>query len=286
MYELFNNREVAVFIWVSIFLCWAFTKEGVRIAIKQLILAFCNRAILTIFTLMAGYVYLSVDFLSDSGLWGLDQLKNTIMWFIFVASVELFKTNKIYEEKDYFKESIKGHFKLLVVLEFIVAFHSFSLITELIVVPLTTLAAVLLAFSELKDEYKSVENIMSWVLSIFGIFIIGFGLYFIFSNFSQFAQSKTFMDFAIPVILSVLLLPFIYVISVYMRYERILIRVNIYTGNRFYRIYAKIKALMYFKRDHRNLNEWLSYSCMSDFESRKTINESIISFKVKKEEMV
>lgn len=286
MDQLFNNREIAVLIWVLIFFSWAFTKEEVRESIKQVLLAFCHRAILTIFALMTGYVYLIVDFLSNAGLWDFELLKNTIMWFIFVASVELFKTNTIHEERGYFKKSIKGHFKLLVVLEFIVAFQSFSLIAELIIVPLSTLAVLVLAFSELKEEYKPVENLMSWVLSIFGIFMVSFSLYFITSNFGEFSQSKTFMDFSIPIILSILLLPFIYVISVYMLYETILVRVNIYTEDRYHRLYAKLKGIMHFKRDHESLNDWLSFSCMSDFESRTTINESIIRFKTKETEMV
>ena len=286
MGELFNNREIAVSIWIFIFLCWAFTKQDVRESIKHVMLAFCHRAILTIFALMAGYIYLVVDFLSYSGLWNLDQLKNTIMWFFFVALVELFKANAIGEEESYFKKSIKGHFKLLVILEFIVAFQSFSLVAELVIVPLSTLAVLILAFSELKEEYKSVESLMSWVISIFGVCMIGFGLYFIASNFDNFAQSNTLMDFSTPIILSVLLLPFIFLVSVYMLYEGILVRVNIYTKDNFYRLYAKIKALICFKSDHKKLSNWLSFSCASDFKNRKTIDESIISFKAKKDEMI
>lgn len=283
---IFNNREIAVLVWVFVFLCWAFTKKEVRESLKQVLFAFCHRSILTIFALMAGYVYLTVDFLSSIGLWGLDQLKNTIMWFVFVASVELFKANAIHEEKGYVKKSIKGHFKLLVIFEFIVAFQSFSLVAELIIVPISTLVVALLAYAELKEEYKPVENLMTWVLSIFGICMVSFALYSISINFGEFAQSKTIMDFSIPIILSILLLPFIFFISIYMLYERILARVNIYTEDRLYRLYAKFKGLIHFKRDHKSLNDWLSFSCISDFESRKTIDKSISSFKNRADEMV
>lgn len=286
MDQLFSNREIAISFWAFIFMSWAFTKEGVRDSVKHLLLVFCHRSILTIFALMGGYVYLIVDSLHSAGLWRFEQLKNTILWFVFVASVELFKASTIHEEAGYFKKSIKGHFKLLVVLEFIVAFQGFSLIAELIIVPISSFAVLLLTFSELKEEYKPVENAMSWVLSIFGIFIIGFGLYFISSNFDEFAQVKTFMDFITPIILSTLLLPFIFVISIYMLYEGILIRVNIYTDNSIHRLYAKFKGLVHFKRDHKSLNDWLSFSCMSDFESRKAIDESIISFNIRENKMV
>jgi multisubunit Na+/H+ antiporter MnhB subunit len=286
MDQLFNNREIAVLVWAIIFLSWAFTKEEVRKSVRQVLLAFCHRAILTIFGLMTGYVYLMVDFLSDAGLWDLDQFKNTIKWFIFVASIELFKANTIHEEKGYFRKSIKGHFKLLALLEFVIAFQTFNLITEFIVVPLSTLAVLLLAFSESKEEYKSVENLMSWVLFIIGFFMIWFSLYFIFSNFGEFAETKTFMNFFTPIMLSVLLLPFIFVLSVYMLYERILVRVNIYTEDRFYRFYAKLKGLKHFKRNHKDLNDWLLFSCRSDFKTRKTIDDSIISFETNNNEMV
>lgn len=286
MEQLFSNREIAVSIWVIIFLSWAFTKKEVRDSAKHVIRAFCHRAILTIFALMTGYVYLIVDFLSSMGLWDLDQLKNTVLWFIFVASVELFKANIVHEEEDYFRKSIKGHFKLIVILEFIVAFQSFSLIAELIIVPISTLVVLLLVVSESKDEYKPVERFMSWLLSMFGVFMLSFGLYFIYSHFGEFTQFKTFMDFTTPIILSILLLPFIFLISVYMHYERILVRVNIYTEDGFLRFYAKIKGLVHFKRDHNRLNEWLSYSCTSDFENRKAINESIIRFSSQDVEML
>ncbi|MEX1201354.1 MAG: hypothetical protein WEB02_11245 [Methylophaga sp.] len=286
MEQLFSNREIAVSIWMLIFLSWAFTKKEVRDSAKHVVRAFCHRAILIIFALMTGYVYLIVDSLSSMGLWDLDQLKNTVLWFIFVASVELFKANTGHEEEDYFRKSIKGHFKLIVILEFIVAFQSFSLIAELIIVPISTLVVLLLVVSESKDEYKPVERFMSWLLSIFGVFMISFGLYFIYSHFGEFTQFKTFMDFTTPIILSILLLPFIFLISVYMHYERILVRVNIYTEDGFLRFYAKIKGLVHFKRDHKSLNEWLSYSCTSDFENRKAINESIIRFSSQDIEML
>lgn len=286
MDQLFNNRELAVVFWSFILLSWAFTKEGVRDSAKHVLSAFFHPIILTLFALMGGYVYLVVGALYSVGLWNYEQFKATILWFIFVASVELFKANTIYDEEGYFKKSILGHFKLLVVFEFIVAFQSYSLIAELIIVPVSSYAVLMLAYSELREEYKPVENILSWALFVFGAFMVSYGFYFIYSNFGEFAELKTLMDFTTPIILSVLLLPFIFVISVYMLYERILVRVNIYTDNKSHRMYAKFKALIHFKGDHNGLNKWLAFSCMSDFESRKKIDESIISFNIRKDEMV
>ncbi|WP_430009431.1 hypothetical protein [Methylophaga lonarensis] len=278
MDQLFSNREIAVSIWILIFFSWAFTKKEVRSSGKAVVFAFFNPKILSMLILMGAYTCFIVDFLSGVGIWDIDQLKNTILWFVFVASVELFKANKIHDEDGYFRGSVKGHFKLLAIFEFIVAFHCFSLNAELIIVPATSILVMLIAYSEIKEEYKPVERVMSFILSAFGVFLLIYGAYFISTNFGNFAKYQTMMDFVIPIILSILLLPFIYVISIFMLYEQILVRVNIYTDNRFYRVYAKVKALIHFNRDHKTLDSWLAYACASDFESRKSINESISSY--------
>lgn len=278
MDQLFSNREIAVSVWMLVFFSWVFTKKEVRSSGEAVVLAFCNPKILLIFILMGAYTYFLVDFLNGVGIWDIDQLKNTILWFVFVASIELFKANKIYNEDGYFRDSIKGHFKLLTIFEFVVAFHCFSLIAELIIVPVISILVMLLAYSEIKEEYKPVERVMNFILSAFGVFLLIYGMYFISTNFGDFAKYQTMMDFVIPIILSILLLPFIYVVSIFMLYEQILVRVNIYTDDRFYRLYAKVKALIHFNRDHKKLNSWLAYACASDFESRKSISESIFSY--------
>lgn len=278
MDQLFSNREIAVSIWILIFFSWAFTKKKVRSSGKAVVFAFCNPKILSIFILMGAYTYFFVDFLNGIGIWDIDQLKNTILWFVFVASVELFKANTVHEEDGYFRDAIKGHFKLLAIFEFIVAFHCFSLIAELIIVPVTSILVMVLAYSELKEEYKPAERVVNFILSAFGVFLLIYGAYFIGTNFGNFAKYQTMMDFVIPIILSIILLPFIYVISIFMLYERILVRVNIYTDNKFYRLYAKAKALIHFNRDHKALDSWLAYACTSDFASRKSINESISGY--------
>lgn len=276
MEGIFSNREISILFWVLILLFFSCTKRDIRGSLVNLISAFFNRHIVTLFLLMAGYVYLVVDTLFSLGLWEFGQLKNTIMWFVLVASVELLKANRI--KNEYFKNSIKGHFKLLVILEFIVAFQSFSLISELIIVPVLTLVALLLAVSETKDEYKPAKKVFSFLQSIFGLAMVSFGIYFIVKNFSGFSTLDTIFDFVTPLILSVFLLPFIYVVSVYMRYEVAVSRVNTYTEDKFLRPYAKIQGLFKFKADNKKLRRWLNFSCASDFKSRSSIKESIVRF--------
>ncbi len=98
MDQIFSDREIAVSIWVGFFLIWVLTKKEVRESSKKLILTFCHSKILISYGLMGLYVFCLVSVLSDVGVWGLSQLKNTLMWFLFVASIEIFKATSIVED--------------------------------------------------------------------------------------------------------------------------------------------------------------------------------------------
>lgn len=278
MNAIFNNREIAIGIWSCIFLAWGLRNVEVRESLKGVFSALLHKAIVLPFILMAIYVGFLVYFLFDVGLWNTSQLKNTILWFLFVAATSFFTINNINEDANYFKESLKSHIKIIVLLEFIVAFYNFSLLAELVIIPIATFLTALLVYAELKEEHQQVAKLLNNILAILGTLAIFYCFYQLTLNFGNFAKLETLMDFIIPVLLSVLLLPFIYFLSRYALYESILIRVNIYTDNKSYRRYAKFLSLVHFKWNHKALNKWLQYSCMSDFESKDSIRKSIENF--------
>ncbi|MDP5292613.1 hypothetical protein Q9290_09985 [Oceanimonas sp. CHS3-5] len=286
MDQIFNNREVAVSIWAGLLFIFGISKAGVRDAAKNVVIAFFHPKIVSTFLFMGIYTWGVVKLLQIIDLWNFVQLKNTIFWFIFVGVAEIFKATSAQGKEHYFKNSLKSHFKILVILEFVVAFQSFSLIAEIFIVPISAFLGALLAVSQSKEEFEPVEKIISWLLSIFGIIFILYGCYYMSTHLDKFLQIKTILDFLTPILLSIFLLPFVYVLSVYILYERILIRINIYTSNKKNRLFGKVMALIHFNRDHKSLEKWLAYSCMDDFRTKKSIEESIKSFNQLDEKMV
>lgn len=283
MNDIFNNRELAVAVWSSLLFAWAFTKLDVIKAFGSVLSSFFQFSIISSFIVAALYTLGAVMLLNEINLWNTGQLKNTIMWFIFIASVEIFKSNKFFEKKHYFRNLIKSHFTLLAIFEFIVAFHSFSFGLELIIVPASALLSMTLVVAETKVEHKRVHTIISWLLSILGIFMLIYGVYYILDNFSDFAKIQTLMNFLTPILLSLFFIPFIVVFSIYILYESILTRIHTYTDNKSIRRYAKIKAILRFKHDHESISEWLAYSCIPEFTSKETVDESINNFEKRKQ---
>lgn len=104
------------------------------------------------------YVELIILGLTLIGFWELSMQKDTILWVAFAGFPLLMKSNKINSEQNYlnyiFKDSVKG----IVIVEFIANFYSFSLITELILIPVMTLIVLTQAFGSDKPEHNQQSN--------------------------------------------------------------------------------------------------------------------------------
>ena len=135
MTQIFNNRELSIIIWLILFFLFAFTKNGVPKSFGKLISVFFGEHVFSVVLIMIIYVELIILALALIGFWDLSLLKDTILWTAFVGFLLLMKTDKINSEKNYLKTIILDSFKGVIIIEFIANFYSFSLITELILIP-------------------------------------------------------------------------------------------------------------------------------------------------------
>ena len=113
--DIFNNREIALAIWLLVAVVFAASPKSVRAAFQGLWQAFCRKKILMPLGMMAVYIALVVFGLHKIGLWDWGQLKNTILWSISVAAISLFRIPQIAEYKRYFRNEIKDNFKLIAI---------------------------------------------------------------------------------------------------------------------------------------------------------------------------
>lgn len=89
--EIFNNREIALAIWLFVGMIIASSRKSIRKAFHGVWKAFFRRPILISLGLMVSYIALVVFGLHETGLWNLGLLKNTVLWSISVAAVSLFR---------------------------------------------------------------------------------------------------------------------------------------------------------------------------------------------------
>lgn len=277
--RLFDNREIAIAIWAVLALVWALYAMRRSPTVVGLLKAFAQKQILTALTLMILYIVLMVIGLRAAGLWDIGQLKNTILWTLFVAPVSLFRVTSIADDPHYYRNAIKDNLSLVIVLEFVIAFYTFNLWIELLIVPVTALLAAMVAVAESRKEHAKVAGVLSGCLALFGLGVIIRAVYGLIADFRSFATIHTLSDFYLPPVLSLLFLPFIFVLALYASYESAFVRSRFSIKDAALESYAKRRALLGFHVRTGLLERWTRNLNFARPQSRREIDQSICDVK-------
>lgn len=201
--EIFNTREIATGIWSGIVIVVALASPSVRKSLFDVVKAFFTKGILIPLGLMLVYIVGVIYELHELGLWGIEQLKPTILWVLTAGFFTFFSLNKIADNQNYFSTALKDNFKIILILEFIVTFYTFSLWVELLIIPFTAILGMMLALAERKKEHAILKIWIERILAIFGFSIMSYAAYRLLGEFSDFAKMETLTDFLLPPVLSI-----------------------------------------------------------------------------------
>ena len=257
--EIFNNREIAIGIWLLGFVAFSASFRSIRQSLHDIWKAIVCRQILTLILLVLAYVAAAVLLLHEIGLWSTSQLKNTIFWTLSVAFVSMFRVPQIAEDESYFRNAIKDCFKIIAVLEFVIAFYTFSLFAELVIVPVVTFLVMLQAFSEAGQRDKRVSQMLSNILAAFGCALLLYAGYMLAVEPHAFFQADTFSDFVLPMALTILFLPFLFAFSLYVQYESLFTRIHFLYKTDSERRRAQRAALLGLHVRTQLLKRWYRY---------------------------
>ena len=278
MREIFSNREISIIIWLTLFFIIAFTKKGVPQSSGHLISAFFQQKIIDVILLMIIYIELLILGLVFLEFWSLYLLKDTIIWTSFVGFLLLIKTSKINSEKDYLNSILKDSLKGIVIFEFIANFYSFSLVAELILIPVMTFVAVSQFYTQDKAEYKPVEKLFSGITSLFGFVILIYTIYRISQEFGEFANLLTLKSLLLPIILTILFIPFLYFVALWSLYEDIILSLSRRLKKKKHERYLKKKMVRHFLFNRKKLEQFHKEMRFEPIMNKKDINRIFKTF--------
>ncbi len=240
---MFNNREIAIAFWAIIFFGWILSKKELKQSLFQSLFQsvkiFFSLKIILPFVLLFAYSFLTVFLLRELHIWSLSNLKETIYWFIFSGIIIAFRSVADETTKKPIRKIIKELVVFTVILEFIVNTYVFKLPVELFFVPTIAFLTAVYTYASIKTEYKVVEKIIGTLLAIIGIAMFVQALIQIYYDFDKFARLNTLIDFILPPILTISILPAIYLLVLYASYELLFIRVDIMLDPKEMQRYAK-----------------------------------------------
>ncbi|WP_319783872.1 hypothetical protein [Oceanisphaera sp. IT1-181] len=284
MLAVFNNRELASATLFCVFILFSMRSESVRSSLVNVLSAFFQKSIVIHLCLFAIYTIGLVLLLEWSGIWNQGQLKNTLMWLFFIGGSQLLNTTNIDNQKQYLRASLNSQLKLIVFVQFLVAFHSYNYFVELVLVSFLTLLACISVVSEREPSHAQVHKLVGITISITGFYLVADSIFYAVENNDKFYSLNTFRDFLVPMLLSVGLLPYTYCFYYFLSYEKAFSLVRIYTDSKQLQRYAKIHSFIKFRGNHVLINEWLRFSCIPEFKSKETISNSILAYQQERRE--
>jgi len=272
---IFNNREIAVGIWFFIAAIAGATQPSIRNAAIAVLKAFLVRAIVIWLVAIIIYVGFLIYLLHSFGLWSAQQLKDTILWVGSVIAISIFRISSISKDQHFFRKVVTDNIKLVAVLQFLVSFYSFNLCIELVIVPISTLVGAMLAVAGSSQKYKPAADFLNYAAILLGLFLVAFAIYNVVVGFKSFATIQTLADFSLPPLLSLLYVPFLYLMSRYLAYDTAFAQLNFAIADPGLRRYGVRKSIISFRGDVQLLKRWTRNLMLQRPETQEDIRKAI-----------
>lgn len=273
MAEFFNTREWAIGIWMAITTAVAFvfyTRNAISVVRAAL-----APPLLVSGAVFLGYLVFAVFVFMRVGLWDWPQLKTTLLWLVFTAPGMLVLMITSHKQPKFVSTWVRDSLGAAVFVELIVNTYTFALWVELILVPVFAFLALMLAFSAREERTRSVASLISFVFGVFGLYLIGRGVWMIVSNWTSFATLAALQDFYTAPLMSLSVIPFLYGFYLYARYETAFQGLQFAIPNKALRDYARAMAIITFNVRTHLIQRWRKQIARVRPETRADVVEAL-----------
>jgi len=250
--DVLNTREIASLIWGLIIFIYASSKsKDVIKSLVQLLKLATTGILLKIFLLMILFIIVVDLIFFQLNLTFTTFIKDSILWFFATGIVLMMKASKAINFK-FFKEVLIDSVKLSVIIEFVVQLYTFNIVIELVLVPFVLLIVGMNTLSKRKIKYKMVNTLTTYILGVIGLMYIIYSLSQILNNFESFATYDNLASLVFPIIMTILFLPFVYILSIFTFYDELVGK------------HGRLRMLL-----ERNNNKYINYIIRQVVESCK-----------------
>ncbi|MCC8485792.1 hypothetical protein VDF13_18230 [Xanthomonas campestris pv. raphani] len=274
-----DNREWALVIWLSIALVWTIACASCRPALKALLASLFKSSIVSTLALLFAYIALLVVGLWHLGWWEIGSLKTTLIWAFGSACVAVFNVNKVEDEANLFRRALGEVIGVAVVVDFLTAVDTFALWVEMLIFGSTFFLASMNVMSAKDPSLRVVHRGTAVLLTALGLLMLGKSIFHITTDFNDFASVKTVREFFLPIILGLLLLPFLFMLNAYMVAESVLGVFKLQSKNPKLALHAGVKLFRHMGIDMPGWRQWQRHVGRFPPVSLAEVNESVLEIK-------
>jgi hypothetical protein len=167
------------------------------------------------FAVLVGLTWL-VDRL---GFWDTSLIGATVFWFLFTGFKYFLQSSDAGKRPGFFRERALEAIGLAALFEFFVNIRTFTLLVELILLPVLVVLAMLQAFCGMKTEYEGAKRVVTVMLAGITMWLVVSTVIGIVDHRSDLDAHQLIASFVLPVWLTAGALPYIYVLALFAGYE-------------------------------------------------------------------
>lgn len=271
----FDNRDLAVAFWLLVIIVLAASNSSIRVQLASVVQALFARSIVVVLLLLSGYLGSIAYLLSLIDIWVISQLKITVLWLVTVGFMGLFAIQEMSLGHDHFMQYLRSNFKITILLEFFVNLYRMPLPVELLFVPISIFLGLTIAFADTKAELGQIKGFLNGIAVFIGATLAAYALWKTIKEFDSIANLDTMRSFTLPIIFSIVLLPFLWIVSIFVAYQSVFVRLQFAVKNKSLHPYIKRSLFIKFRSSIKHLNPWLQAAWSHKIETKEDVDESI-----------
>lgn len=259
---ILTSRELAMVVWLVIFVPLALTVKGVRSAVRPMLATLFSPKLLVLFAIIISYNIAVVWWLWRVGYWDATMLYDTVVFIAVggIGSVSRAASQGVTYDGRFFFKAILVNLEVMVVFAFLSDFFPFIFWVEfLLVIPLVTLLVMLVVVAEYQKGAEQVHRFLSGVQSFIGFLLIGYVVWQVVKNYGQLIHVQVLFSLGLPFVMSVFFVPVLFFACALFAYEDAFLVVSFKSGDDkrlarwkkrrlFLRFGLNLKALQVFRR--------------------------------------
>lgn len=223
---IFDNRELAIVLWAGVLLALLLFRGGFRQSARSLIATAASPTLSVPLALMVAYVGGIVVALWAASAWTWDLFSETLFWFFGTALVLFVSLERANRDPRFFRHTVVRVLSLTVFVQFVVNLYAMNLLVEVLLVPTSVLLGGMLALSQLRPALKSVRGCVEGSIAVLGVILLLYSVRHVVQDPGAAFTIANGRELLVPVALTVLLLPLLYVLALYLCYSTLLSRLR------------------------------------------------------------
>lgn len=218
-----SNRDIASLVWLAVLAVVVLSRPGGRGGIASILRALWGK-LFALVLVYSAFLALVVVVAWNLGFWSPDFTKDTVLWALVPGLVLIFSFVRAGEERGFYVRTLLRVIGLTAIVEFYVNLGAFPLLIELVLVPVAIFLGVMSAFAGLSAEHAIVKRWADRLLGVIGLALLVGTAGYLASAWDSLDKTKLVLQFMVPVWLTAVSLPFLFVFSLYANYESHFVR--------------------------------------------------------------